>query len=308
MALLHALLELRPIGDTQLPLLTIAHLNHLLRGDESDADEDFVRSSCKELLAKGYGRLSFRSEKVETARFAAEQHANLEDLARRFRYDWLVKVALEAGSTLVMTGHSADDQAETVLHRLLRGTGIKGLRGIAKRRQLREGVALVRPLLGVRRKDILAYLDLKQIAFRQDSSNADPRFTRNRIRHGLLPLLEREYNPRIATLLAELAVQADGAFQILANAMAQLSTSIELDKAGRSVVLDRTRLKGESRPAIRELMRYLWAREGWPMGRMGFREWDRLAGLALGEADAIDLPHGIRAQARERVVLFGPCS
>src|SRR5207245_2885635 len=105
------------------------------------------------------------------------------------------------------TGHTADDQAETVLHRLLRGTGLHGLGGIPARRDLAAGIEVVRPLLGTSRAEVLAYLQAEKQAFRQDSSNADLGFTRNRIRHELLPDLAR-YNPAIVSLLCRLADQA----------------------------------------------------------------------------------------------------
>src|SRR5690606_24443286 len=126
---------------------------------------------------------------------------NLEQVAREERYAWLARVAAEEGAGWVATGHTADDQAETVLHRLLRGTGLRGLRGIAARRELRPGIWLLRPLLHLGRADVLAYLGALGQDYRRDSSNLDPRFTRNRIRSELLPLL-RTFNPDVTRALA----------------------------------------------------------------------------------------------------------
>ena len=130
-------------------------------------------------------------------------------MARRLRYDWLTRVAGEAGAGWVATGHTANDQAETVLHRLLRGAGLRGLRGIAARRPLAAGVGLVRPLLDATRDEVMAYLEAIGQAYRQDSSNLDPALTRNRIRHQLLPRLAAEYNPQIVAVLGRLAGQAE---------------------------------------------------------------------------------------------------
>src|SRR5260370_36490025 len=187
-ALLRALLKLTPNTD-----LIVAHMNHGLRGAESDADESFVRALHAELAAKGAVRLQFRCERCNMGEIALAEGANLEAVARRERYRWLAEVAASAGVAHVATGHTADDQAETVLFRLLRGAGLQGLRGIAARRNLRPGVELIRPLLSVTRRQVLEFLrDIVQ-PFREDRSNADLRFTRNRIRHELLPQLDANY-------------------------------------------------------------------------------------------------------------------
>src|SRR5207253_9701726 len=131
--------------------------------------------------------LALRCDRIDVRSTAGTD--NLEATARRVRYDWLSGVARVTGCSWVATGHTADDQAETVLHRLLRGTGLQGLRGIASRRPLAEGVEVVRPLLDVTRTEVLTFLQAEHQPARQERSNADLRFTRNRIRHGLLPHL-----------------------------------------------------------------------------------------------------------------------
>src|SRR4051794_6077146 len=136
-ALLRALLVLR--RSAPFPLV-LAHLNHQLRGSDSDADEAFVNELHGSLVSVGHADLSFCCERIDVAAVAAAEHVNLEDTARRVRYDWLAGVARGHGLGMVVPGHPADDQAETVLHRLLRGAGLQGLRGIAPRRPLAEGV------------------------------------------------------------------------------------------------------------------------------------------------------------------------
>jgi tRNA(Ile)-lysidine synthase len=305
LALLRALLTLR--GDAQTPLI-IAHLNHALRGAESDADEAFVRQVHAGLLAAGAGRLELRCDRIDVASRARQEGANLEATARRLRYDWLGQVAAEAGAGWVATGHTADDQAETVLHRLLRGAGLRGLRGIAVRRPLRPGVELVRPLLGVTRADVLAYLEEQGQPYREDRSNADLAFTRNRIRHELLPLLAGRYNPAVARVLGRLAEQAAELYRQEEAAARALLVEAERPRAGNVLVFDRAWLAAAPRHRAREALRLAWEREGWPAGGMGYEQWDRLAGLARGEATALDLPGGIRARARGRVVQLGPIS
>jgi len=307
-ALLRALVDLNSEHGVCLGSQTIvvAHLNHRLRGSESDADEYFVRDLVGGLKTQTQTHLAFRYERLDVAGRAAAEGSNLEDLARRLRHEWFANLARESGCTFVATGHTADDQAETVLHRLLRGTGLKGLRGIAPRRQLVDGVDLIRPLLHARRSEVLAYLAARAQDFRQDSSNLSRDFTRNRIRHDLLPYLAANYNPEIVAILAGLAEQAGEAFQEQEAMAQELLTQAELPRAGPCVVLDTERLASAPGSAARPMYRLLWTREGWPMGSMGFKEWQRLAEFAGGGPTAVDFPGGIRVRRRERVVLIGP--
>ncbi len=302
-ALLRAVLAHR--GDPPAPVV-VAHLNHGLRGADSDSDERFVGQLHAGLAAAAGEPLALRCDRIDVRARARQEGANLEATARRLRYDWLGQVAVEAGAGWVATGHTADDQAETVLHRLLRGAGLRGLRGIAVRRPLRHGVELVRPLLGVTRADIVTYLKELGQPYREDHSNADLAFTRNRIRHELLPLLAGRYNPAVSQVLGRLAEQAAELYRQEEEAARALLVAVELPRAGDLLVFDRGRLAAAPRHRAREALRLAWEREGWPAGAMGYLQWDRLAGLAHGEATALDLPGDIRACARGRVVQLGP--
>ncbi|MBY0522155.1 MAG: tRNA lysidine(34) synthetase TilS [Gemmataceae bacterium] len=287
-ALLRALLALG-VGP-----LVVAHLNHQLRGAESDGDEQFVRDRC--------AGLTLRCERLDVAAQARVEGANLEAVARRLRYRWLVGIAQETGSRWIATGHNAGDQAETVLHRLLRGSGLQGLRGIAPQREAAPGITIVRPLLEVPRSEVIAYLESEAQTYRQDSSNADRRFMRNRIRHELLPLLEEHYNPAVARILCRLATQAEEICRETEGRIAVLLAEVERPRAGPLLIFDRERLACAARHQVRGLFRHVWHREGWPMGEMSFAHWDRLAGLTHGEDRGIDLPGGVRATRQERVV------
>lgn len=298
-ALLRALL----VASSQ---LVIAHLNHQLRGAESDADEDFVRALHAQLVAGGQEGLQLRCERLDVAAHARADGDNLEAVARRLRYAWLAEVARDAGLRLVATGHTADDQAETVLHRLLRGTGLRGLRGIATRRSLTAEIDVVRPLLTTTRAEVLAYLAGLGQDYRHDSSNDSRQLTRNRIRHELLPLLAREYNPEIAAVLGRLAEEADAAYRVEDAQAAALLAEAERPRAGGLLIFDRARLAAAPRHQVRALFRHVWEREGWPTAAMGFDAWDRLAGVALGEMTAVDLPGGVSTRLGERVVQVGP--
>jgi tRNA(Ile)-lysidine synthase len=300
-ALLRAMLAARP--DEKAPLV-MAHLNHQLRGADSDADEEFVVKLHRSLAAEFAG-LELERAQLDVGRLAREQGENLEALARRERYAWLVEVARARGLGWVATGHTANDQAETVLHHLLRGTGLAGLRGIAPRRPLEAGIEVVRPLLPVTRAEVLAYLaDLNQPS-RRDSSNADLHYTRNRIRHELLPHLAERYNPRIAEVLARLAAQAEEVSRAEEESGADVLREAELPRAGALVILDAGKLSAAPPRLVRMALRLLWQREGWPSGGMGHEHWQRLADLVRAEGGACDLPEFVHARRRGHVLQLG---
>jgi tRNA(Ile)-lysidine synthase len=289
-ALLRALLAVRPAASPW--PLSAAHLNHALRGADSDSDEAFVIGLCA-----GLG-VPLSRHRLDVGALARAEGGNLEDVARRERYRWLADVAQNAGAAWVATGHTASDQAETVLHRLLRGAGLTGLRGIAGRRELAPGVDLVRPLLRVRRVDVTLYLGSLGQPARQDASNADLRFTRNRIRHELLPHLAARYNPAVEAALARLAEQADEACRSKEEEAAALLATAELPRAGPVLVFDAARLAAAPARLVRAAFRLVWRREGWPRGRMGCDDWRRLADLAAAAAGAVDLPGHVTARRR----------
>jgi tRNA(Ile)-lysidine synthase len=190
-ALLLLLLELREkLGI----VLSVVHFNHKLRGKASDADEAFVAK-----LAAKHG-LDFHSASVYVAKKAKDERANLEDAARRARYDYFRSLVESGTCTRIAVAHTADDQAETVLAHLLRGTGLAGLGGI-------HPVAgpVVRPLLSVRRSELRRFLRAQKQTWREDATNRDTKRMRARIRKKLLPLLQKQFQPEIVEHLATLA-------------------------------------------------------------------------------------------------------
>jgi tRNA(Ile)-lysidine synthase len=189
--LLELLLEAR---DRLGIVLSVAHYNHRLRGGESDADAQFVEglAAARQIPFFGGG-----AEIVHPS--------NVEALARRDRYQFFDQLIQQGCAGKVATAHTADDQAETVLARLLRGGGPAGLAGILP---VRGGI--VRPLLEVRRAELRAWASARGLTWREDASNLDRRFLRNRLRHELLPQLERDYNPGIVNVLNHTAEVARG--------------------------------------------------------------------------------------------------
>lgn len=194
-ALLRALLEAR--SDLGF-VLSVVHFNHKLRGDESEGDESFVSE-----LARTHDLPIYRAD-ADTKTFAREKAQSIEAAARDLRYSFFGKLIKDGTLDKIATAHTLDDQAETVLLRVCRGTGTSGLAGILPRLKVGDG-AIVRPLLGVRRTEIGAYLNSQQQGWREDSTNDEPIYTRNRIRHQLMPFLRQSFNPEIVDSLANLA-------------------------------------------------------------------------------------------------------
>lgn len=195
--LLHVL---HALSQELLLKLTIGHVNHELRGGQSEADEAAV---CA--LGEGLG-LPVATERADPRSLRREgpsrTRPTLQEAARRLRYDALRRMAEAAGAERIAIAHTADDQAETVLLRLLRGSGPDGLGGIPERSG--DG-RVVRPLLGVSRTEILAYATARGLSWREDASNQSLDYTRNRLRAGWLPALSREFNPRLLRVLGDLA-------------------------------------------------------------------------------------------------------
>jgi tRNA(Ile)-lysidine synthase len=294
---------LRAMIAAQIGPLFVAHLNHGLREPAADWDEVFVGDLVTR-LQRVTPSLRFRNARRKVATEARGE--NLEAAARRIRYGWLAEVAQAAGAKMVATGHTANDQAETVLLQLLRGTGLDGLCGIAQRRRLASGADVVRPILNVTRADVLAYLQGLGQEYRVDATNADTTRTRSRIRHELLPHLIEHFNPRIVESLGRLANQAADVRRDQATVVDSFLVIVERPRAGSLLVFDVAALCKLPRRQRRLVWRRVWRRENWPRQGMGYHEWDRLARICSGEPAAIDLPGRIRARRRDTVIQVGP--
>jgi len=286
MALLRGLLQLR--DELQL-VLHVGHLDHQLRGAASREDAEWLQRVCREL------HVPLKIGQRDIAHIAERTGHGIEEAARDARYEFLEKTALECDCGVIALAHTADDQSETILHHILRGTGLAGLRGIPRERKLDSGVHLLRPLLDVDRTTLRDYLQHIGQDFREDESNQDEGFTRNRIRRRLLPLLAENYNPQVRPALLRLGRQAQEA----QNAFDELSRRL-LDRALESSSASECRLKWQPfqdmpRHLVRETLALLWRRLGWPRQKMGFDQWDELAKIVL-EGGAMTLPAEIDAR------------
>lgn len=282
-ALLRALHTLRSAQNTQKATqstrLEVAHFNHGWR-DTAEQDEQFVAALCSELsvtLHVGHARSTKQTEET----------------ARSERYAFLQSTAEQRGARYLATAHTANDQAETILHRIIRGTGPKGLVGIQRTRKLSEAVTVVRPMLWATRQEVLRYLTRSEQEYRVDESNSDTRYTRNRIRHELLPHLAQHYNSNIIDSLLRL-----GQLSAEVNDVIQSEVGLGLEecitaKSDNMVELDRDHLIAKSDFLLRETLVAVWRNQGWPEQSMGFDQWNRLA-QAVRSGDTVCLPGGVR--------------
>lgn len=240
-------LRLRPV---------IAHLNHQLRGDEAAADEDYVRQFAAQRA------VPCAITRMDVSARATQRRQSLELAAREARYEFLAQVAHEHGAAHIALAHQADDQAETILLRLIRGTGVAGLRGMSaiSPHPTHPALSLVRPLLGLERAQIEAYCAARGLAPRTDSSNQSGHHLRNRARHELLPLLET-FNPGIRKTLLHLADGAASDLEIIMQATQNAYAKVVLRETDTAVTMDRAAWRGLSiglqRATLREAVRKL---------------------------------------------------
>lgn len=272
MALLHAFHALAPRQGWR---LTVAHLHHGIRGARADEDARFVRQAVRRL------RLPCVVGRADVPALARRRGVSLEMAARTARYAFLLRTARRAGADVVATAHTADDQAETVLLKLLRGAGRTGLSGIAPETAV-GGCRVVRPLLGVSRSAILAYLRQAGAAWREDETNADRSFLRNRVRHDLLPLLEREFNPRIRETLNRMSRIFAAEDEWLEELAARSAADCEVPAPGRDATgtaLACDRLRRLPLAVRRRVLRHWLIRRGVPESCLDFETLERVTAL-----------------------------
>ena len=215
---------------------------------------------------------------------------------RTARYRFLEDVAGRLGARYVVTAHTADDQAETILHRILRGTGIRGLSGMARARPLGHAT-LIRPLLGISRAELQAYLDAIGQPYRRDPTNAEPRFTRNRIRRQLLPWLRRKFNGEVDEALLRLGALAGQSQAVIDRLVDEWFDRCVTITGPHAAQIDLDMLADQPDYLIRELLLTVWRRMGWPLRSMGSRQWDELREMAAATTSPVKriFPGGVSA-------------
>ena len=278
MCLLHCL-------HTQGVRVAAAHFNHQLRAAEADGDEAFVRRWCE---SRG---IAFYAGRCDVAALAAENGWTVEEAGRRARYEFLERTAEQIGAERIATAHHAQDNAETLLFHLVRGTGPDGLGAIAPVRG-----KLIRPMLTVTREQIGRYAGENDVPYRTDSTNADTAYTRNYLRCEVLPLLEQ--------------VNAAASLHMSNTALRQREESAYLDELAAGLLREKKQTPDAVAlpcQAVRDAPAVLRARmlrlllDSLPAGKKDFTaaHIDSLAALCMGSGDAqLDLPHGVRARRR----------
>ena len=277
-ALLEILFQIRPDPDRTIA----AHYNHALRGEESDADQAFVQSHAARL---GLPCIVQRASTVDVSNRS-------ENSLRKLRHLFLKDVAVEHNARWIAMAHQADDQVETFLHHLLRGSGPSGLSGIPAFRPIDSLIDIARPLLRVHRSEILAYLVERNQTFRIDRSNESLDYTRNRIRNALLPELRTFSNSdsldsRLRQA-CELIAEEHTVFRELADRwLAKIGytceetvdTSVNITARSNHFSVPIPMCRNEPWPIIREAMVMIWHRMNWPLREMNHKHWRKVQKL-----------------------------
>jgi tRNA(Ile)-lysidine synthase len=296
-ALLHSLVTLQPKWSLR---LVIAHLNHELRGSTADQEAAFVGR-----LAAGLG-IPCEIGSRNVAQYGAEHRLSLQEAARIARYAFYDEVAAKYSASKIALGHQADDNAESILMHLLRGTGPLGLTGIPPVRQGR----IIRPLIGLTRADILAFLELGGVEYMRDRSNLDTEYLRNRIRHELLPNLKEHYNPKAIRALNRLSSILRDEEDFWDQEVRRTLQDLVLEQTPGRLCLTARGLS-ELHPALlRRLVRHATLSVKGDIKRLGHVHVEAVARLLAGPSPSgrIDLPQGVRVvRDRDEICfLLGP--
>jgi len=250
MALLHLLVAMNQQFSWELRL-HVAHLDHQLRKGESEHDAAFVQAAADSLS------LPCSIERRDIALLAQEESGGIEEIARRERYAFFERVCLKIDAETIALGHHADDNAETILLRILRGTGVRGLGGIRRIRPLSPGsdIRIIRPLLRFTRHELSAYLADAGIAFREDRTNASTEPMRNRIRNSIMPLLASEVNPQVRDALLRLGEQAQWTEEYLRETVERTFDTLIVSRTDQMLSLNCDALARKSTIVQTEIIR-----------------------------------------------------
>ncbi|MES2788080.1 MAG: tRNA lysidine(34) synthetase TilS [Planctomycetota bacterium] len=286
--------------------LHVGHLNHQLRGLDSDADAAWVAELCQKKSIPCHVGTETVTASPQLAKLG------LEGTARVIRRGFLQRIAIEQQCVGIAVAHTADDQAETILHHIIRGTGLGGLRGmhadtVLEATAVQSGtkpIPLVRPLLQVERHLLVRFLEEQGQPYRTDATNTDTTLTRNRIRHELLPLLARDFNPQIQQALLRLGQQAQEVYADEARQAEDLLRTALIEATPTHCRLRCEPLQGQPPQRIRECFVQLWRQLDWPRRQMGFADWERMVEMLQANHPAITLPGNITARRREDLLML----
>jgi len=288
-SLLYLLTQLLPELELQ---LSLAHLNHMLR-EEAIYEEEFVQRLGEELA------LPFYSERIDVQSLL-KRGETLEEGARRIRYDFLRRASERFSATKVALGHNADDLVETVIFNLIRGTGLGGMRGIPPIRE-EQSLTFIRPLINIWREEIEGYLKEKQIPYVIDRSNFSLQFSRNKIRHQLIPLIQ-EINPRAKQAIHRLASIAGEAQSFIREEAEKREREIIERKTNYLLQINIPHLLSLHPALQKETLRVIIADFKGDMSEIGSREIETI--LEMEEGESFTLPGNLQVERKRELLTF----
>lgn len=298
MALLYAVLALKAEGIFNGDIIC-AHINHRLRGSQADADEDFVVREVQNL------NLQITTRRLDVRDFARKNKLSLETAARKLRIESLIKIAGADNCNCIAAGHQKDDNAETVVQRLCRGTGLRGLGGIWPVRVFEGGINFVRPLLVVTRSEIVEYLSRRNLQWRTDKTNEDCKYRRNFIRHRLIPQLQQQYRGPLAEQLFELSRSARKLYATVGGCADKVWPSLA-NYADGGVVLKLSSFSIQPEPVKVELIRRSLTSIGSGERDLIYQHYERILRLAEKNISnkKVELPNGFTARREYGNLIF----
>lgn len=291
--LLHVLNRLKK--KLNIKNIVVANLDHGLRGEESKEDSRFVKK-----LSKGLGS-EFIHKKINLKKIKNKK-LSTEEVAREERYKFFKEAAKSSGASVIATGHTLDDQAETVLMRFVKGSSMKGIVGVLPVRE-ENGFKIVRPIIGLEKREIKEYLDAAGIPYRIDHTNLEPIYFRNVVRNEIIPFLER-YNPRLKRVLSNLAEHAREDFEFIKEAKSGFQKQISRGKGG--VELKLKDIVIQPKALQKEILRDALDKIGGEVKKLTFRHWKEMENFIKykRKGSSLDLPGGVRLTRTAEALVF----
>ena len=285
-ALMYAMCAIKAENVLSSDILCV-HINHQLRGSESDGDEAFVIAQADKL------NLAVTTRRLDVRGFARKNKLSIETAARKLRIESLLDIAEANNCNWVATAHQKDDNAETVIHRLVRGTGFRGLGGVWPLRCFADGIGFARPLLCVRRDEIVEYLRNRDLKWREDHTNIDCTYRRNLIRHRLIPALQEQCNSPIVELLFDLSGSAQRFYTLVCSEVEKVWPKMA-EVSGEKVTLNLKSFLAQPQPVKVELVRQSLTRLGSGERDLTHQHYERIFELAQQNISGgkIELPDG----------------
>lgn len=292
--MLHALNKLK--RKLKIKEVVVCNLDHGIRGEESRADSLFVKEIAAEL------GLKFVHKKI-SLKGSKPKEFSMEEAARDERYKFFKEAAKIASATVVATGHTLDDQAETILMRFIKGSSLKGIVGISPVREW-EGLRIIRPLVELEKAEILRYLHDAGVTYRIDRTNLEDKYFRNVVRKEIVPFLEK-YNPRLKRSLFNLAEHLREDFEFIATEKSKVGI-IKTGSTGNRVEVDLKDIVIQPRAIQKEILRDMLDKSGGLVKKLSFRHWKEMEALVRrkGKGNSVHLPGGVRIVRTDKALTF----